>query len=74
MDITTLIGFGLAAMVMGWGVFSSGIGDKLLNAHGIVIVLGGTIAADSSTELTRFTILIPLDTVHDTSSAQNLPD
>ena len=45
MDIMTLLGFGLAAMVMAWGVFSSGIGDKLLNAHGIIIVMGGTLAA-----------------------------
>jgi chemotaxis protein MotA len=35
----------MGAAVVGWGIFSSGIADKLMNAHGIVIVLGGTIAA-----------------------------
>jgi len=41
----TVIGFTLGAFVMIWGIGTSGIADKLLNLHGIVIVLGGTIAA-----------------------------
>ncbi|MDD2804343.1 MAG: MotA/TolQ/ExbB proton channel family protein [Elusimicrobiales bacterium] len=45
MDIMTLIGFLLGAAVVAWGAVSSGVGDKLLNTHGIVIVLGGTLAA-----------------------------
>ncbi|MDA8243114.1 MAG: MotA/TolQ/ExbB proton channel family protein [Elusimicrobia bacterium] len=45
MDIMTLIGFILGGAVVAWGVFSSGIGDKLMDTHGIVIVLGGTLAA-----------------------------
>ncbi len=45
MDIMTLGGFLLGGAVVAWGIFSSGIGDKLLSPHGIVIVLGGTLAA-----------------------------
>lgn len=45
MDLMTIVGFGLGAAVIGWGVLSSGIGDKLLDAHGVVIVLGGTLSA-----------------------------
>jgi signal transduction histidine kinase len=52
----------------------AGNGLGLWICYQIVTQLGGTIAADSNTELTRFTVLIPLDTVHDSSSAQNLPD
>lgn len=52
----------------------TGNGLGLWICYQIVTQLGGTIAADSNTELTRFTVLIPLDTVHDTSSAKNLPD
>ena len=45
MDIMTIVGFILGAAVMVWGAFSSGVADKILNSHGIVIVLGGTLAA-----------------------------
>ncbi len=45
MDLMTIVGFVLGAAVVAWGVLSSGIGDKLLDPHGIVIVLGGTLAA-----------------------------
>lgn len=45
MDIMTIVGFALGAAVVAWGVFSSGIADKLLDVHGIVIVIGGTLAA-----------------------------
>ena len=45
MDIMTLIGVALGAAVVLWGAFSSGVADKLVNAHGLVIVLGGTLAA-----------------------------
>jgi len=45
MDMMTIIGFVLGAAVVGWGAFSAGVADKLLNAHGLVIVIGGTMAA-----------------------------
>lgn len=45
MDIMTLVGFALAAAVMTWGIATSGVGDLFLNAHGIVLVIGGTLAA-----------------------------
>ena len=45
MDIMTIIGFLMGAVVVVWGVLSSDIGDKLLNVHGIVIVVGGTLSA-----------------------------
>ena len=45
MDIMTIVGFILGAAVVAWGIFSSGIADKLADPHGIIIVLGGTIAA-----------------------------
>ncbi|OGR63144.1 MAG: hypothetical protein A2X31_13755 [Elusimicrobia bacterium GWB2_63_22] len=45
MDIMTIVGFILGAAVMVWGAFSSGVADKILNSHGIIIVLGGTLAA-----------------------------
>ncbi len=35
----------LGAAVVIWGAFSSGVADKILNSHGIIIVLGGTLAA-----------------------------
>jgi chemotaxis protein MotA len=41
----TIVGFLLGGAVMGWGIFSSGIADKLMDLHGIIIVLGGTLAA-----------------------------
>ncbi|MCM2267481.1 MAG: MotA/TolQ/ExbB proton channel family protein [Elusimicrobiales bacterium] len=45
MDIMTIGGFLLGAAVVFWGIFTSGIADKLMDLHGIVIVLGGTLAA-----------------------------
>ena len=45
MDIMTIIGFVLGALVMAWGIFTSGIAGQLMNLHGIVIVMGGTLAA-----------------------------
>lgn len=45
MDMMTIAGFLLGAGVVAWGAFSAGVADKLLNVHGLVIVLGGTMAA-----------------------------
>lgn len=45
MDVMTIGGFILGGLVMTWGIYISNIGDKLLNFHGIVLVLGGTLAA-----------------------------
>lgn len=45
MDMMTIIGFLLGAAVVGWGILSSGIADKLADPHGIIIVVGGTLAA-----------------------------
>jgi len=45
MDMMTIVGFLLGGAVVGWGIFSSGIADKLADPHGIIIVLGGTLAA-----------------------------
>ncbi len=45
MDIMTIIGFLLGIAVVAWGTFSAGVADKIINAHGIIIVLGGTLAA-----------------------------
>ncbi|MBI4803150.1 MAG: MotA/TolQ/ExbB proton channel family protein [Elusimicrobia bacterium] len=45
MDIMTIVGFTLGAVIMTWGIGTSGIAAKLLNLHGIVIVVGGTLAA-----------------------------
>jgi signal transduction histidine kinase len=52
----------------------TGNGLGLWICYQIVTQLGGTITADSNPELTRFTVLIPLDPVHDTRPPQNLPD
>ncbi len=55
MDMMTIVGFLLGAGVVAWGAFSAGVADKLLNAHGLVIVLGGTLAATVlNTSLKRF--------------------
>ncbi|HBA61514.1 MAG TPA: hypothetical protein DCZ92_12005 [Elusimicrobia bacterium] len=55
MDVMTIIGFLLGGVVMTWGVYASGISDKLLNMHGIVLVVGGTLAATIvNTSLRRF--------------------
>ena len=45
MDLMTIIGFVLGAAVVTWGAFSSGVADKVMNSHGIIIVLGGTLAS-----------------------------
>jgi len=45
MDMMTIVGFLLGAAVVGWGIFTSGIAEKLMDMHGIVIVIGGTLAA-----------------------------
>ena len=55
MDIMTIVGFVLGAVVVAWGVLSSGIGDKLMDPHGIIIVMGGTLSAIIvNTSYTRF--------------------
>ncbi len=45
MDMMTIVGFLLGAAVVIWGAFSSGVADKILNLHGLIIVFGGTIAS-----------------------------
>ena len=45
MDIMTLAGFSVGAVVVFWGILSSGIADKLADPKGIIIVLGGTLAS-----------------------------
>ncbi len=51
-----------------------GHGLGLWICYRIVTQLGGTIRAESSKELTRFTVHIPLDSQNDSSEAKNLPD
>jgi chemotaxis protein MotA len=41
----TIAGFLMGAGVVIWGAVSSGVADKVVNAHGLIIVLGGTLAA-----------------------------
>ncbi|PKM97859.1 MAG: hypothetical protein CVU79_06055 [Elusimicrobia bacterium HGW-Elusimicrobia-3] len=45
MDMMTIVGFMLGGAVMVWGTYSSGVAGNIFNSHGIVIVLGGTLAA-----------------------------
>lgn len=45
MDVMTLAGFIAGGILLYWGVLQTGIGSIFLNAHGIVIVLGGTVCA-----------------------------
>jgi chemotaxis protein MotA len=72
MDIMTLVGFLLGGGVVAWGAFSSGVGDKLFNAHGMVIVLGGTLAAIFiNTSYKRF--LAGLRALGDTFAAPKTP-
>ena len=52
----------------------SGNGLGLWICYQIVTQLGGTIRVESEPEHTRFTVILPLDTSHDPSPAQNLPD
>ena len=41
----TIIGFVAGGAVVVWGAYSSGVGSNIVNAHGLVIVLGGTLAS-----------------------------
>lgn len=52
----------------------TGSGLGLWICYQIVTQLGGTIRVEPAPELTRFTVIIPLDTPHDACHAQNLPD
>jgi len=45
MDLMTIIGFVAGGAVVVWGAYSSGVGSNIVNAHGLVIVLGGTLAS-----------------------------
>jgi chemotaxis protein MotA len=45
MDIMTLAGFIIGVGVILFGIFAAGIGKLFFNMHGIVLVLGGTLAA-----------------------------
>jgi len=45
MDMMTIVGFVLGGAVVAWGAYSSGVAGNIFNSHGIVIVLGGTLAA-----------------------------
>ena len=52
----------------------NGTGLGLWICYQIVTQLGGTIVAESNPELTRFSVQLPLESVHDSSATQNLPD
>jgi len=45
MDFSTIIGFFGALAVLGFGIHETGVSQIFLNAHGLVIVLGGSFAA-----------------------------
>lgn len=45
MNLGLWVGFVLAALLVGWGMTSSGTPGALLNRHGVLVVLGGTVAA-----------------------------
>jgi len=51
-----------------------GNGLGLWICYQIVTQLGGSIRAESSEELTRFTVTLPLDNTHDANATPNLPD
>ncbi len=51
-----------------------GNGLGLWICYQIVTQLGGTIGAESNPELTRFTVIIPLEPVHAPSNPPHLPD
>lgn len=50
-----------------------GHGLGLWICYTIVTQLGGTISAESTAGLTRFTVIVPLDPPHDSTAAQDLP-
>nr|WP_319564811.1 HAMP domain-containing sensor histidine kinase [uncultured Rhodoferax sp.] len=52
----------------------NGNGLGLWICYQIVTQLGGTIRAESGTEFTRFTVILPTNLAHETSIEQNLPD
>jgi chemotaxis protein MotA len=45
MDLSTLVGFAAGAAVIGFGLHQGNLLGIFLNAHGLVLVLGGTFAA-----------------------------
>ncbi len=51
-----------------------GHGLGLWICYRIVTQLGGTIRAESTQDLTRFTVTLPLEPRNDPSAAENLPD
>lgn len=51
-----------------------GHGLGLWICYRIVTQLSGTIRAESTENLTRFTVILPLEPLHDPSAAENLPD
>ncbi len=53
---------------------ANGNGLGLWICYQIVTQLGGTISAESSDESTRFTVVIPLDTLNDANPTPNLSD
>lgn len=72
MDMMTIVGFILGGAVIGWGTLSSGVGGNIVNAHGIVIVLGGTLAATIiNTSYVRF--MAGLKALVDIFSAPKIP-
>lgn len=52
----------------------SGNGLGLWICYQIVTQIGGTIQAESDLEWTRFAVILPLDSNHDPSTPENLPD
>jgi len=45
MDIMSIIGFIVGAIILTWAIFSTTVGSIIFNLHGLVIVIGGTLAA-----------------------------
>lgn len=45
MDLSTLLGFVGGLGILLWGIRETGVGQIFLNAHGLVLVLGGSFAA-----------------------------
>lgn len=72
MDMMTIVGFVLGAAVVVWGAFSTGVASNVMNAHGIIIVLGGTLAAVIiNTSYKRF--LTGVKALGDIFSSQKIP-